>query len=171
MLWHCQKLNRKWAVLALLGESVLPPSVWRFFICESYFLAIWDHPRANQSVVGKSVWLLVLSHSSRFHTDYRKQLSSLICEASQDPRMWFVRSNDLNPVRISSWVFLFFLAILDLSFFLVIVFDLQIGKNKTFLAENGNKIGVRLFLFVFVIINIKPHGGEGLHFSLYFFLL
>lgn len=111
-----------------------------------------DQPQANHSVVEKSVWLLVLSHSSQFHTDYRKQLSSLICEASQDPRMWFVRSNDLNSVRISSWFFFFFSAILDLSFFLVIVFDLQIGKNKTFLAEKGNKIGVRLFVFVNIIL-------------------
>lgn len=71
-----------------------------------------------------------------------------------------MRSNDLNSVRISSWFFFFFLlAILGLSFFLVIVFDLQIGKNKTFLAENGNKIGVRLFLFVFVNSTLNRMGG------------
>lgn len=82
-----------------------------------------------------------------------------------------MRSNDLNSVRISSWFFFFFSAILDLSFFLVIVFDLQIGKNKTFLAENGNKIGVRLFVFVNITLSPMAPGGRGLHFSLYFFLL
>lgn len=44
-----------------------------------------------------------------------------------------------------------FSTILDLSF-LVIVFVLQIGKNKTFLAKKGKKIGVGLFLFVLVNI-------------------
>lgn len=78
-----------------------------------------------------------------------------------------MRSNDLNSVRISSWFFFFFLlAILGLSFFLVIVFDLQIGKNKTFLAENGNKIGVRLFLFVFVNSTLNRMGGGGSVFPL-----
>lgn len=78
-----------------------------------------------------------------------------------------MRSNDLNSVRISSWFFFFFLlAILGLSFFLVIVFDLQIGKNKTFLAKNGNKIGVRLFLFVFVNSTLNRMGGDGSVFPL-----
>lgn len=78
-----------------------------------------------------------------------------------------MRSNDLNSVRISSCFFFFFLlAILGLSFFLVIVFDLQIGKNKTFLAENGNKIGVRLFLFVFVNSTLNRMGGGGSVFPL-----
>lgn len=49
-------------------------------------------------------------------------------------------SNDLNIEYLSSFSFLFS-AVLDLSFFLVIVFDIQIRKNKTSLAKNGNKIG------------------------------
>jgi hypothetical protein len=67
-------------------------------------------------------------------------------------------------------VFLFFFSstILDLSFFSVIVFDLQIGKNKDILS-NGNKIGVRLFLLFVNIILTNPLGRASL-FSLLFTL-
>lgn len=77
-------------------------------------------------------------------------------KAIKQPYLWsrsgsqnvILRWNDLTLEYPSSFsFFFFFLAVLDLSF-LVIVFDLQIEKNKTLLAENGNKIEDYLSLLI-----------------------